>query len=306
MTEPQRGRYWDERTGNIKSIQQFAKDNINLMDCDALITAINNINVSLQAIQATNVEISISNEASATAQAESNTRLAALATAQATAQAWSESISSAWAYAEIRHMTNIECPRVSPTEPPEAADEPETGITTTPASGSTLCDRIVYIVDFWINFFNLYVSLYRFNTSWSTGIMQAVIGGLLTVTSQKSAGSPLIIPAAIVAAMASEFLKIIYADLPLSLLEELSQALVSQRTEIICYLWDQTDLGTDTLTLQEGIGDLIIGAQYSSPMVTSILQLAFNRSVLAMLYYAPGYIFEVPDAGSECDNLCGV
>ncbi len=315
VTYPTRGRFWDGATGSIVAaqaagrqiIQQNTDSQGEIMGCSDIVTALQAIQQAVIGIENAQVNIEVSSNSQATAAAQANAILVDLSKQIAISQAWANSIAQSTVGITIENNVNITIGSVSPTKPPQAAQQTETGITTTPVPSNEICDKAVYMVDAGIAYFkamqDLSFGIGEFTVNSIYGLLGDIFAAIPVYTAA-TLPQPLV-SAGILAALAGE----IYAQFLIGVFEASRDNgytyLTDRRESLICLLYDAANSGDETSVIRQAIeSDVTASAGYSQQVANLVLGF-FNPPLLALLYYVSNQVV-IPATTEDCDGLCGV
>lgn len=312
MTAPTRGRYWDAKTGNVKSMQTFAEGAINLMDCQEFIDVLNGIKAAIEGIEGTQIDIvtqatasAQSQAASANAQAELNSVMIQAAQAQAIASSWSLSMAEATASVIVKNNVSVTLVPYDPMDVPPAAAITEAGFDDVPPIGDLeLCGRIVYIVDSLIYMVSYLKDASQTVRNLSQNAALGLVEGILNAVYYKFFQVAPPAGASKIASMTS-IIGLLSLLNPLfdSQMETALQFLVDERSTMICALWNGVHNDYSTAALRNELAVVLAGLP---GLFLSLAMTYLDLSLLGILYLTPTGQDWSTITSIECDGLCGV
>lgn len=332
LTTPGRGRFWDERSGSILAVQAIGREieeRNPVMSCEEIVTvlqqirnAIQQIEVSneAQAVATVNVANNIDNHATAIStalaeqsQSQEQSQLQ-MTTAIANAFAFSQAFASNFTAVNIiNNVNNVIRPiGESGGEPPIAAEEPETGISSTPQDTSQVerCKRVYWHLTASQRVYHRLNQLVQFA---APGLMNmgAILTEALTLAALATAPetSPVLIPVAGFLNVATVLAKLAEEEVILPAMQELDDWFEAEFENLWCSIYVTLGGGLGTQYIQ----DLVLtsfGSVTTFPLASSILKLTFNLNSLAWLYYVSPLIpvtlpdIPAPYGNSWCQDQC--
>lgn len=315
LTQAARGRFWDASTGSILDVQAVGREIIEqntdsggeILGCSDLIAALQGIEAAVQAIETAQVNIAVSADSTATSTAQANAILVDLSKQIAIAQAWAESMAQVQVGVHIENNVNTTIGSVSPTNPPILEQEPETGISPTPAPSNELCDRVVYIVDGSIAYFkalqDLSFGIGEFTINTWYGILGDVFSAI-PIYSAAGLPSP-IVSAGLLAAIVGELYAQFLIGVGAASRDAGRQFVEDRRESLICLLWNAANSGDETSIIRQAIEQEAISSYGLSQPAANLVLGWYSTQILAFLYYTSGLV-SIPVTSEDCDGLCGV
>lgn len=325
VSTPARGRFWDGRTGNIKDIQQVGLEierRNPIMSCEEIVTvlqqirnAIQQIEVSSesQAVATASVAANIDNHATAVvdallsqSQSQEQSQLQ-MTTAIANAYAFSQAFASNFTAVNITNNVNNVIRPIGEAggEPPTAAEEPETGISSTPQDSSQVerCKRVFWHLHASQQVYHRLNELVQFAAPGLLN-MGAVLTEALTLAALRvnPTISPVLIPVAGFLNVATVLSKLAEEQVLLPALQELDDWFSTEFENLWCSIYVTLGGGLGSGYIQELVLSSF-GSVTTFPLASSILKLTFNLNSLAWLYYVSPLIpVTLPDIPSPYSN----
>jgi len=327
VTIPARGRWWDERTGQVTEVQKigFEIDGRNdIMSCQDLIdqlaiiaTAIQSIDVSqtqnvVQTINLIN-ELTAFSSANSTAIAQQTQDLIsvniAMAAAQASATAWSQAFASNTTSLTVINNVGQQIRPIEPgvDPPPTMAEGEPTGITSVPEPGgdTELCERV-----FWLYYsskimWNFIAEQYPYITGTVLGVAGLIADGVAAAAvSSDPATKRILIPASVLLQVAHKLGELYYNGLFNPAVESVNNWFNQRWEQNVCAVYQLAQGNASTRALQEFLLTDYVSSFGAPDVFAGLLLLSFNLNSLAALYFTASDLDVAPSVPAEYTGIC--